>query len=162
MQLAESLGWVGGALATIFFLPFSFSFPIARRSFRELWTVVIWPLLVFVPGFLVTDLFINQRALSRFGEGYETASGPYMWVFILFLIVYWSWSIYNLVLSYRKLDGIHHKQLQIILFGTMISLSATLFMDVYIPLTQVSHIAYVGSLFTVVWLGSSTYILLKK
>lgn len=161
-QLAESFGWAGGALATIFFLPFSFSFPIPRRTFRELWVLVVWPLLIFIPGFIFTDLLVRHRGVIAFGQGYKTDTGPYMWVFLLFIAVYWLWSICNFVLSYRKTDGIHRSQMRIILFGTLVSVTGTLIMDVYEPLRHVSHYGYVGSLLTAFWLGSSAYILLKK
>lgn len=161
-QLAEHLAWAGGAMSTIFFLPFSFSFPIARRTYRELLPWVIWPLIIFVPGFLFTNAFVLQHAVVRFGHGYRTAEGPYLWLFLLLLVGYWGVSIYNLASRFTKSGGVHRSQLRILLIGTIISLAVTVYGDVYLPLTSITRIGYIGSLFTVFWLGSATYILLRK
>lgn len=161
-QMAEHYGWAGGALATIFFLPFTLSFPVPRRSMRELWTIIIWPLVIFIPAFIYSDLLVKNRAILKFGQGYTAQSGPYLWFFLLFVAVFWTWSIWNLIVSYRRTDGLHRQNLAIILVGTLISVIVTLFMDVYAPLTRVSHYGYVGALCTAFWFASSAYILLKK
>lgn len=161
-QTAEHLAWAGGALGTIFYLPFTYSFPVPRRTFQELFPWILWPLAVFVPGILFSDYFIQQQGIVRFGYGYVTETGPLFWFFLLFFGLYWIWSIRNLIVRLRQSDGIHRWQLRLILIGLLTSLLVTVVFDVVMPLTSATRFGYVGSLFTSVWLGFTGYIILKR
>lgn len=161
-KLAENFAWAGGAIATAFFLPFSYSFPIPRRPLRELVILALWPALLFIPGFLFSGAFITQQRIVHFGNGYKTAQGPYMWFFLVFLAVYWLWSLANLIGTIRRSDGTNRRNTNIILGGTLVSLVLTSYFDVFIPLTEPSRVGYIGSLMTIVWLGSALYVLMKK
>src|SRR5262245_50225354 len=55
--IAERFGWVGGIMTATFILPFSFSFPLPQKPIQQLLPLVLWPLAVFIPGFLLTDIF---------------------------------------------------------------------------------------------------------
>ncbi len=157
----EQLAWSGGVLATAFFLSFSFSYPIPSRPFRDVVPWVIWPLLVFIPALLRTDLFIGTEGV-RFGEGYKTDQGPYFFVLILFIFFYWAWSLLNLVKNFRSSDGIHRLVLKIVILGVCTSFVVTTIFDIIIPLVTVTRFGYVGSLFTSVWVLFTGYILVKK
>lgn len=161
-RMAENFGWAGGALATACYLPFSYSFPIPRRPIRELLILVIWPVLIFVPGFLFSNAFLAQERIVSFGTGYQTVEGPYFWLFIIFLAVYWGWSIGNHIRVFVRGDGATRGNVGIILVGTLLSLIVTMYFDVLKPITAVSTLGYVGSLMTTFWLGSALYVLLKK
>jgi len=159
---AEHLAWIGGTVATIFFLPFSYSFPLPRRTFKELWPWVFWPLVIFIPAFIWTELIIERQGLVQFMNGYSTATGPYFWVFLVFFIIYWLWSITNLIKWTITSDGIHRKLLMRLLTVFVVSLAASSYFDVYRPLTTPSQFGYIGSLFTSIWVGYTGYIILKK
>lgn len=74
--ISERFGWAGGAMATSLFLPFSYSFPIPRRTIRDLLPLIIWPLVIFPIGFIATELFVRDQAIISFRQGYQTATGP--------------------------------------------------------------------------------------
>lgn len=158
----ERWTWFGGVCATAFFLPFSFSYPIARKSVQELLPLVIWPMAVFLPSLIVTDVFIKNPTLFIQTVGYQTEAGVLFWFMIAFIMVYWLWAIVNLVRQMQRSDGMHRRNILLILFGIIISLAVLTFSDIIYPLFAVSRIGYVGSLFTSVWLGCTSYILLKK
>lgn len=158
----EHAGWAGGIIATIMFLPFSYSFPITRKKISELLSLVMWPFVIFLPASLFTDLLISNKGIYKFGESYETSVGIYFWVMILFFGVYWFWSFINLIASHQTSDGIHRWQLKYLILGTLLSFAVTVSFDIIIPLVTSSRFGYVGSLFTSVWLGFTSYILLKK
>lgn len=159
---AERLSWAGGAIGTAFFLPFSFNFPIARGRIRDWMPLALWPVALFVPGFLATDVFVApDRIIPTFGQGYRTSPGPMLWFFIAFLGVYWVWSLLNLSRAHRTSDGTHRWQLKMIIAGTLISVGATFAFDVAVPLLTTTQLGYMGSLFTTAWLGFTSYILLK-
>ncbi len=160
--IGERLGWVGGILATIFFLPFSLSFPFPRKSWQELLPWIAWPTAIFVLGLLFTDLFIEQSGTVKFGEGYKTATGEYFWLMTLFIAIYWIWSIANLVRSHHISGGFQRRILQYVLVGTIISLSGAIIFDVIYPLVETSKLGFLGSIFNVAWLGMTAYILVKQ
>lgn len=158
----ERLGWLGGILATTFYLPFSFAFPYPRKKLRELFAWILWPLIIFGGGIVFTNLFIaGQSGIRRFGEGYKTATGEYFWLLLVFLVGYWAWSITNLVRVYRMSGGVHRTLVRYVLIGTLISLMASIIFDVTLPIVAVSRFGYLGSLLNAAWLGITAYILVK-
>lgn len=162
VSFAERIGWAGGALATTFFLPFSYTFPIARRTVRELLPWVLWPTIFFCFGSLFTDLIVEDIGLISYRVGYRTADGPYFWTFLVFFAVYWIWALWNLAFTIRKSDGYHRWQAKMVITGIIASLIVSTIFDITLPLITVSHFGYVGSFFTSIWLGFTSYILLKR
>lgn len=159
---AERLGWAGGAIATAFFLPFTYVFPLPQRTGRELFPWAFWPVLLFGFGMLFSDVFIQTPGVINYGQGYQTTTGSYFWVFLIFFGFYWLWSLVNLARSYQHSDGIHRIQIRVIIVGIVFSLIAASIFDIILPLITPSPFGYVGSLLTSAWLGATTYILLKK
>lgn len=160
----EKVGWSAGAFLTACFLGFSYSFPLPRKTMSELLPLVIWPIIVFVPAILFTTLIIgfSDNQLFNYKTGYMTASGPYFWTFMLFFGAYWTWSIRNLIINYVKSDGIHRWQMGNILFGVATSLVVSITFDIIFPLVVLTKFGYIGSLATSVWLGFTSYIIVKK
>lgn len=159
---AEHFSWVGGLIATTFFLPFSFSFPVSRKKISELLPQVVWPLVVFLPGLLFTDVFIVHRFIQNFSKGYSVVEGQYLWLFLLFFAMYWIWAITNLLRSYQISDGIQKKHIRVLLFGLLISLAASWIFDIYISLVSDTSLGYLGSLLTSAWLGVTAWIIRKS
>lgn len=161
-DLVERFGWSGGALLTAFFLPFSESFPFSRRRWQDHLPYVIWPIVVFVPAFFGTNIFLKSQAVIHYRDGYQTTPGSLFWFFLLFFAVYWGWSLINLVRRFRTSDGLHRWQLRLILIGIAASLFFSVLFDIIMPLVIHSRFGYVGSLLTSIWLGVTSYIILKK
>lgn len=159
---AEHLAWTGGALVATFILPFSYTFPLQRKTVRELLPLALWPLAIFVPGILWTNAFILQQATVNFGNGYTTQPGPYFPFFIAFFGLYWLGALVNLTRSYRNADGIHRQQVGIFLLGTVLSVVISSYFDIFKPLTNATQYGYVGSLCSSIWFGFTAYILVKK
>lgn len=160
--IGERFGWAGGILTGAFFLPFSFTYPIPERQARDLLPLVLWPAAVFILPLLLTNLFIADRGIVYYRGGYQTTPGDYFWFMILMFVVYWAWSILNLVRHHRRSDGIHRWQLRMILIGIITSLAVAIVFDIIYPFVTTSRVGYVGSLFTSIWLGFTSYILVKK
>ncbi len=162
LWIGERLAWCGGVLATIFFLPFAYSYPSPMRSARELLPWVLWPTILFIPAMLFTNLIIQAPESTVFGYGYQTVTGTYFWVFLLFYAAYWLWSL--IVLGRRMVasDGTYRHNLRLVFAGIILSLLASTIFDVIIPITHATQLGFVGSLMTSAWLGVTGYILLKK
>ncbi|GEM_PF-5498247 len=161
-QLAEQLAWVGGINTAFFFLAFSFSYPLPIRNNKEIFPWVLWPVGVFTLGILFSEAFIGHQHIVVFGKGYTTDTGSLFWLMILVFGIYWIWSVTNFIRRARALDGVFRRNIQLILAGIFCSLLVSSVFDIYMPLTNVTRFGYVGSLFTSVWLGFTSYIILRK
>lgn len=160
--IAERFGWVGGMLTAIFILPFSWTFPLPRKRIGEVLPFVIWPLVVFTPGILWTDIFLRADAIVDYVQGYQTAPGPYFWFMLMLFFVNWVWALGNMLYNFSRSDGHHRWMLKMLLIGLGLSLIVSVATDIIYPLVTVSKIGYIGSLFSAVWLGFTSYILLKR
>lgn len=161
-NISEKMSWLGGMFATAMFLPFSKSFPFPQKNFRELVPWAVWPVAVFSAGLIFSDAFIIGRGITPFTPGYLTQPGQLFWFMVVILVLYWTWSLGNLIRTFQKSDGTFKKNLRLILFGILVSLLFSIFFDIVLPLVTVNTFGYVGSVMTSVWLGFTSYILLKK
>lgn len=161
-QMAEQLAWIGGMNTAFFFLAFSYSFPLPVKNNKEVLPWVVWPAGLFTLGILFTDVFIGRQVIPLFGEGYTTDAGPLFWFMVTTFGLYWVWSVTNFIRRARVSDGVFRRNIQLILAGIFCSLAVSSVFDIYMPLTNVTRFGYVGSLFTSVWLGFTSYIILKK
>ena len=161
-NLAESIAWVGGVLATTFFLVFSFTFPISKKQIADLLPLILWPVIVFIPNLFFTEAIIGKSLTEPFGEGYQTDTGPLFWLLLSFIGIYWIWGIGNLIKAYRQSDGFYRRFLKILSIGVTGTLIVTLAFDVVLPLFIKSQFGYVGSLFSSVWVIVTSYLMLKK
>lgn len=159
---AEHLAWTGGFMTAVFFLPFSFNFPLPTKSTQEVLPWVLWPAAIFIPGLLFTDLFVARSSIVAFGPGYATATGDFFWSMIVIFAGYWLWSLTNLVRAWRRADGMHKRNVQLVTVGIIVSLLVSAAFDIILPLNAATKYGFVGSLFTSVWLGVTGYILVKK
>ena len=160
--IAERFGWIGGLMTAIFILPFSYSFPLPKKSVNELLPFIIWPLAVFVPGFLLTNIFVTDQGIIDYRQGYQTLTGPYFWFALTFFGIYWIWGLVNLFQSMQKSDGQHRWQLRMILSGLFVSLIVSVAFDIVLPLVSKSTLGWVGSMFSAIWLGFTSYVIAKK
>lgn len=161
-QMAEHIAWTGGMLTGAFILPFSYTYPLPRKTWNELWPLAFWPAVIIVVGILFTNAFIDQQGIVRFGEGYTTSMGPYFYPMIIWFGLYWLWSFGIMSQSWRRSDGMHRRILSFTVFGLLVSFAIAAYFDVYIPLTEVTRFGYVGSLCTSVWLLITSYLLVRK
>lgn len=159
---AEHVAWTGAAIITTFILPFSLTFPLPRRTMRELLPLIAWPLAIFLPGILFSDAFILQQGKVNFGNGYMTQTGTYFPFFLAFFIMYWLWAFVNFGRSLKTSDGVHKQQIITFLIGTSISFALSGYFDIIKPLTSATQFGYIGSLCSSIWFGFTAYILVKK
>lgn len=155
-------GWVGATIATVFFLAFSYSFPLPKKLYRELLPWWLWPTLIFLPAFIFTELLTVNNNTLTYPQGYVRQDGPYIWVFLIFFAIYWLWALWIMINRFRVADGIHRWQLRLILIGSICSLVVATLFDIIIPESGGTGSGYVGPFFTSIWLGFTSYILLKK
>lgn len=159
---SERLAWIGVTLLTSAFLGFSQVFPFPRKRLADMLPSLLWPNLLFSPLFLFTDLIVEKTNIQHYSDGFFRIAGPLYLTYLLFFTTYWIWILINLTRSFRSSVGFQHWQLSVLLFGSTISLVFALFFDIILPQVTANHFSYVGSLLSTVWLGATTYILVKR
>ena len=161
-SMAERIAWIGATFLTACFLTFVMSFPIPSKPWEEMVILVLWPMAIFVPAFIATNLLVENNNLINYQAGYIRVLGSYFWFFLVYFSVYWLWSIFLLLWKIRSHAGSPFL-LKFLLIGVIISLAVATYFDIILPASQdMSKFGYIGSLFTSVWLGFTSYILLKR
>jgi hypothetical protein len=161
-NIPEMIAWTGGVLVTCAFFFFSFNYPLPKRSLISLLPLLAWPVLFFVPALLFSHLVIVYQSNVLYGEPYHIHYGSFFWQFIIFLIVYWSWAITNLVKHLSSTYGTQRSVLNsVLLFATTWMVSA-LFFDIILPMAGHSTLSFMGSLVSAVWVIATTRIILRQ
>lgn len=160
-NLADRLAWFGGMSTAVFFLPFSFMYPVQRKSVSELWILIIWPQILLFAGIFFSDIFIVGSKNLTFQETYGAGRGNFFWFMLLIFGFYWAWSIFNLLKSYLWLSGAQKRNILYVILGTVTSLTFSVLFDIIIPIKHSNVVAYLGSIFTSIWLFVTVYIIIR-
>ncbi|MFH2097409.1 MAG: histidine kinase N-terminal 7TM domain-containing protein [bacterium] len=161
-DLAEHLSWSGGIIISTFLLAFSFSFPLPRRSFREIYPWLLWPIVILIPGILFTEIFVKKQEIVNFAEGYTVAAGPYYWFLVLVFGGYMVWAFWNLIRSYSASTGYYRWMLRLLIAGLISSFIISSIFDIILQLITPHPFGFLGSFFTASWVIITGYIMLKK
>ncbi|MFH0952586.1 MAG: histidine kinase N-terminal 7TM domain-containing protein [Patescibacteria group bacterium] len=157
----EKISWFAGVLVTATFLMFSFYFPYKSKTISPHYLfLVIIPVLFFTPYIFAGKLFLEGIKVTDQGYGIEV--GPLFYLFPIFFLVYWSWAITNLFKKFKVSDGVHHWQLKYLLIGVIVPVAIITITDIFLPWLSSSKLGWVGSASSAIWLGFTTYIILKK
>jgi len=95
-------------------------------------------------------------------NNYETLYGPITKPFYSYFLIFWGWAIIELINKFIKSDGIHRWELKVLFYGIAVSSLAGIFTNLILPWLGHGEFGYVGPAFSVVWLGVTSYIILKK
>ncbi|MFH1366549.1 MAG: histidine kinase N-terminal 7TM domain-containing protein [Patescibacteria group bacterium] len=160
-QFYNQLTWLGGVFVAFAFLFFSFYFPITLKPVKRYsYLLIIIPLILFVYLIFFSDLFVTGMAFE--GNNQKFFTGSLFFLFPVYFFFYWIWGIINLLLKLKTTDGIHVQQLKLLLTGVIISSVFIVIFDLIYPLIGKAVISGLGPELTLVWLGFTSYIILKK
>lgn len=156
------LQWFSGVVATAAFFMFALHFPIrTSRPGAYEWVLFVFPValfffLIFFSGNFITGL--SQKFLPD-----QQIYGKTAMSFAVFFAFYWLLSIIHLVRKYYSSDGIHRWQLRTLLLGAVAGpLALSSIFDVYLPLSGHYGYGWIGPETSIIWLGFTSYIILKK
>ncbi|MFH0952587.1 MAG: histidine kinase N-terminal 7TM domain-containing protein [Patescibacteria group bacterium] len=153
--------YVGATLLAAFFVLFTMVFPYQEKVINRgiklllLALVLVFSITIFIDGWFVesfTDVF------GREGNNFGLLYYPFM-IYIPALL---AWGILLLVNKFKKSDGIHRWQLKYLLVGVIFSGVFGLNFNLILPALGVSYLGYIGPGSSIIWLGFTTYIILKK
>jgi hypothetical protein len=126
-----------------------------------LWILIIWPQILLFAGIFFSDIFIVGSKNLTFQETYGAGRGNFFWFMLLIFGFYWAWSIFNLLKSYLWLSGVQKRNILYVILGTVSSLTFSVLFDIIIPIKHSNVVAYLGSIFTSIWLFVTVYIIIR-
>jgi hypothetical protein len=160
-QFYNELTWLGGVFIAFTFLFFSFYFPISLKPVKGYsYFLIIIPLILFVYLIFFSSLFVTSMAFE--GNNQKFFTGSLFFLFPAYFFIYWTWGIINLVRKLKRTDGIHVQQLKLLLTGVIISSVFIVIFDLIYPLMGKAVISGLGPELSIIWLGFTSYIILKK
>lgn len=160
-QFYNELTWLGGVFIAFTFLFFSFYFPISLKPVKGYYyLLIIIPLILFIYLIFFSDLFVTGMAFEDYNQQFFT--GSLFFLFPVYFFIYWTWALVNLIRKLKRTDGAHIQQLKLLLAGVLISSVIIIIFDIIYPLLGKAVVSGLGPEFTLVWLGFTTYIILKK
>ncbi|MFA6512441.1 MAG: histidine kinase N-terminal 7TM domain-containing protein [Patescibacteria group bacterium] len=162
VEIAERLTFLFGTVATSAFLYFSFVFPYTKRPLKQwmflyvvLSAVVICIFALFTEFFLVRSVSVgSHESISTYGQFYA--------VFFIWFIGTWIWSIANLLLKYKDADAFSRWQIRMMLFAVPLTIILAILFDLIAPYLQIAGTGWFASVSSVIWLGFTVYIVMKR
>ncbi|MFH2097412.1 MAG: histidine kinase N-terminal 7TM domain-containing protein [bacterium] len=142
-------------------LYFSYSFPNQSIRFRlsHILSAVV-PILLFGYLLYATDTWI-EKVTGPMSDRYMEI-GPTYTIFAVWFLVYMFWAMYNLYKKFVSSSGVYRKMLRVFLVSIVISFVLGTTFNLFLPWFGGPQMFYFGTESSVLWLGFSTYIILKK
>lgn len=156
------LQWFSGVVVTAAFLLFAINFPYRRSSTDAFESMLFWvPVCIFFVLIFFSHQFITtlDYSVTPAKQNY----GGSVLSFAAFFSLYWIMFVYILIRKLQHSDGIHHWQIRTFLFGAIaLPLIASSVFDVFLPILGNVSYGWVGPEASIIWLGFTSYIILKK
>lgn len=143
-------------------LLFSRRFPLLTRKLNTVDYFFAWgPVIFFAPLLFFTNLIFSLRI----DPVYEifADSGKLDFLYSLFVLVYWLWSVVILANKLSKTTGYQRWLLKIFLFGILLSGVVGVMTNAILPtFFGYQQLWWLGPEASVIWLGITSYVLVKK
>lgn len=163
VRISFEFAYIAGGFIAAAFVLFSYSFPFPRRAITFSFVAAIFlPAVVNIFVALLTNTYIPS--VWETNGTIKTGLSTPLLLFAVYFVTYWTWGMLNLTRAYRRADGIHRWQLQYLLYGIIVSSVFAITFDIILPLlpsVTFPGLNWVGSEFSIVWLGFTSYVLLR-
>lgn len=155
--------FIAGALLLTSLLRLAILLPYKTFTFDRLHAF-----LLYVPVLLITYMMIVGETIVR---GYQVTPhdvgvvipGPLYSMYNGYLLLVYLASLWILLMKYRSTDGSARRLTELVLWSIIIGGLPAVLIDLIIPLFSDVYInSLTGNLFTAVWLGVTSYIVIKK
>ncbi|MEK7637600.1 MAG: histidine kinase N-terminal 7TM domain-containing protein [Patescibacteria group bacterium] len=162
-EFRDKFTYTFGVLIVTALLNFTIVFPypmfrLDRLHYIFLYLPAVIFTLVIFGSHDVVSRYISSPTLS--GQWF---GGPLYWMYNGYLLVLYVWAMAVLYSKFKKTDGIHHRNLILVFWSIFLGGAPGIVVDVIVPLvTNQAKYPLIGVMSSVVWLGLTTYIILKK
>ncbi len=149
-------------LTTLIYLTLIFPFPLRRLDWLHKVLLYIPAIIFSVIGFTTRAIEVDYVANQK--NAGVVVAGPLLPIYNNFLLFLYVLSIVLLIAQVRRNDGINRQNVKLVLWGVVIGGIPAVIIDLvistYFP-NNVPNFLY-GVLSSVIWFGTTTYIVLKK
>lgn len=160
-QIFAELTYVFGLLLVISLLHFTLIYPYRYQNFDKFHTLGLYlPWLFFSYAILATKTVIVS--LPTIDNAGQTIGGPLFPILNILISGAYFISIFLLLISSRKVDGYHRKNVLTMLYSLIIAGFPGIYFGVFQGNQLLPFNYLIGPLASSIWLGATTYIVRKK
>lgn len=163
-HINEALGRAAFVFAAFIF-PFMylfsilFPFPSVRINSRFI-ILTLLPALMLSLLVIFSDTLIKGFDQTRYSQ---TISGEGFWLYILYIVFFFGLILVELIDKFRRSDGIHRWQLKNLISTVALSGIIGIFAVLILPYVwYFDSLSWIGPSSSIIWLGGSMYIVMKK
>jgi len=151
--------YLGAVLMPASFLYFSLVFPRRDKELsRSTLLICLLPALLLI-AILPTDLMIHSRTVNPWMG--RPVYGLLYPLFSVYLMVYLLWGALNLLRKYFTSRGVEKMQIRYVFWGIIFSFPFGIMTNLLLPLAGVSDLNRIGPVFTLFFLGFTSYSIIK-
>jgi len=157
--LFSKLILIGPALGLFLFWYFSTIFPKRYRVLNKgLFFLLLIPAVIFIA--LIPTSYNIKSVLIQ--EGIVSVEvGPLYYFFLVYVLLYISIAIYNLLKNYRLSKGIYETQIAYLLIGGILTVFFGIITNIIFPLANIQYLGGLGSISALFFIGFTTYSVVK-
>lgn len=152
-----------GVLMVTSVILFSFLFPYPSFRIDVLHMVLLYTPAAIFAGLLFSGTSIIEAYVSSTTVQGTWIAGPMFWVYSLYLIILYVASIAFLVQKLQKAGGVHRVNLRLVIWSLLLGGIPAVWLYLVEPLfIGKANYPLMGTSLTGIWLGFTSYILVKK
>lgn len=162
-EFRDKFTYTFGVLLVTALLDFSLVFPYPMRRIDRLHRIfmylpaVIFSIIIFRGRDIVSHYFSSPTLSGQW------IGGPLYWLYNVYLLGLYLAAMIILISKIKKTDGIHHRNLVIVVWSILLGGAPGIIFDVLMPLLyNQAKYPLVGTLSSVFWLALTSYIILRK
>lgn len=154
--------FISGITVVASLLHLSIIFPYRTFTFDKLHSFLIYaPALFLSTVLLLSSTIINSYTVARDNVGI-VHPGPLFIFYNIILAIYYFLAVAILILKERKLDGMHKLNIRLFMAGVIIGGFPAIFLNVLFAFSGIYINPLLPVIFSVIWVGFTTYIIIKK
>ncbi|MFA6512443.1 MAG: histidine kinase N-terminal 7TM domain-containing protein [Patescibacteria group bacterium] len=136
-----------------------FPFPSARIDGRFVFLALLPAILLSALAYF-TDALIQGFDLTRYAQ---TIPGEGFWLYVLYILIFFGLILAELLGKFRRSDGIHRWQLKYLIIVIALSGFIGIITVLILPyIWYFDSLAWIGPCSSIIWLGGSMYIVMKR
>ena len=157
--LASQAAYISAVLMSLSLLNFSFVFPNTNRlpSKRKLSLILILPLLLVLP--VRSDLIIQSVKIEDYGANLNT--GPLYIVFLIYILLYIGWAVFNIFRSLKTSRGSEKAQVQFMILGIATSAILVIITNLVLVVFGISALGFLGPPSLLIFISATAYAIVK-
>jgi len=166
--ILSSLFWIKmayflGIIAFISLFCFSFVFPVEKINvLKKTFILCIIPTLVIFYYLFFTKLLVGEVKENSLGI-ISTKLGSYYSLFVIYVMFFVSWCLYNFISNYMAASGVLKMRLKYLFLGIILSAIGIISVDFLLPLfTNNTVYFWTSPIFSLFFIGFTAYAIVTK